>query len=802
MGGFTADSSIVFVGARATGKTTLALMAAYALNKKIIQAEVIFKRNNEMPSHLYSQVHGTSECQEKQGEVLEQILENRHRGYIIVCSWMGQRVQDVLRQFGRDTPVIHVMREQDSIQDCLPGLSGAETQAVWYTSVLFFRTCANLEFFNVSEAEAARSGHVPISQLLNGGIPRYLALKRAEQHFLRFLRQIYPPGTVFIKSATPLANVPIEHRTFTHALDVTADDVISGRVDVGDASTGADAVQITVDLHHFGCSDADYYETLVTCATQITEAVGRVRRSTVLPIIVHSRPADPVSNLNTNFYTDILMHTLSVAPGMMTVDLRLEDAVILKVARSKSRAKLIGTFFAPTASQLWRSDIWSTQCQRAVRLHCDIVQLIRPATSIDDNADVTAFRSVIAALPGSAIPLSAYNSGSLGRHSAFTNPVLTLVAPEFSDNRGLILTSREATRALYASFLKDPLKLWVFGTNVDYSLSPIMHNAALVACGIPHRYESCSADSLDQVKHLMYDPSFGGASIGLPFKVEVIGLADSLSLHARAIGAVNTLVPIRDLNDDGTVPSGAAFFRNVSRGGPVRALHGENTDWIGIQACVYRGLSPANAVRPTTCALIIGAGGMARAAIYALLHLGVSNIAIYNRTLENGRKLETHFRDLLQNSAFQRLGAGKDTNFDVIPALEESWQSEFRLPSIIISCIPTHSIGDIPSPELKLPESWLAHENGGVIMELGYKTLNTPLLRQAVDNADKGWVAMDGLDLLPDQGFAQFELFTGKSAPKTVMRRVVLEKYAEPEQIARSHPEELRQRMLRTVNES
>ncbi|KPM34995.1 Quinate repressor protein [Neonectria ditissima] len=809
---FSPDASILLAGIRGAGKSTLAIMASQAMNRKVIDLENAFQRATGFSSAGYKAKHSSAECYKQQAKVLQTALDRHRFGCILVCSWMESRVQSLLREFATTNPVIHIVRDADAIQTHLRINDSGKVWNLLNVSCAIFRTCTNFEFFNGSEKPAKLPDHSTSRLSLIQRTPTpYLSLKYVERHFLKFLSLIYPMGTIpFIESAFPLARIPTEERQFTYAMSIPLSDVLNESIDIEEHVTGADVIQIVVhDLAEHLEAHPDSIITTGELSTKlagdITRGIARVRRSTILPIILHIFLPHMASKDGVQVYLDLIHHAVRLAPEMMTVDLRLDSPHITRILVDRKRTKIIGNCFIVTDPPPWESSAWVSWYSKANRLGCHLARIIRPATCIEDNFSIAQLRSAVAAMEGPKIPLICYNSGPLGRNSGTFNKILTVVRPESLARVNAkppimpCITALGATKALFSSFIYDEMKLYVFGANVDYSLSPAMHTSALTACGIPHRYQPFSSSSLRGIRHLLEDPNFGGASVGLPFKIEVITLTHTLSSHARAIGAVNTLIPIRHLNPDGSVPMGAGFFYGTNRAGPIKALYGENTDWVGIRACIRRGLSPANAVVSSTCGLVVGAGGMARATVYAMLQIGISNIVIYNRTLENAEKLVTHFSQLLEKKDFKLLSArAETTRFHVLHSLDDAWPEEFRLPTVIVSCIPTHRMGDVPAPDFTVPEPWLGSRTGGVVIELAYKTLNTPLLAQVRNEAARGWVAMDGLDLLPEQGFAQFELFTGRRAPRRVMRREVFKSY--PDEEGKSNLEVLQPR-LQSINE-
>ncbi|KAI1363301.1 type I 3-dehydroquinase-domain-containing protein [Xylaria arbuscula] len=794
---FEPDASIVLVGIRGSGKSTLAIIASTAMKRRVVDLDITFKEMTGLSAVAYKREHGLIECRRRQYSVLEAVLANHQRDCIIVSSWMEPGLHAPLEKFSASHPIIHVARDPEAIQKYLKVADGSKIRELMKYTASAFRAVANFEFFNVSErcSRSADSGEPMVRG--DGPVtpPPYLTLKRAERHFLKFLSLIMPSRSIpFIESAFPLAAVPTETRQFTYAVSVPLSRLLADEWETKDIETGADAIEIVIDDIYAANRDASLGSSQLSPErlSQISEAVGAVRRNVVVPIIYHVPwpTSHPIDDAQRAAYVEHVQHGLLVCAEYITVDLRLDDRTLRRITERRKTSKVIGSvqFQSSSHSPSWVDPTWMSYYHRAQSFSCDLVKFTRPAFSIEDNFEINMLRSAVANAGPLQTPLIAYNTGTKGKHSACLNKILTSVLPESvlgsdsEDNHDSpfvmpSITCRQASTALQACFATDDaLKLYVVGANCQHSLSPAMHNTAIQALGTNHMYRPYSTNSLSDIRDLIHDPSFAGASVGLPFKVEVISLTHSLSNHAKAIGAVNTLIPVRQLNPDGSIPEDAMLSNTRNSAGPVLALYGENTDWIGIRACIRRGLSPANAVRSSTAGLVIGAGGMARAAVYSMLQLGVQNIVVYNRSPENAEKLVSHFERLLSRNDIPLLSKVEDgkTYFHILRTRNEPWPEHLRQPTIVVSCIPSQQNGNDPPPNFTLPEAWMGSPTGGVVVDFSYKVLNTPIILQTRAEAHRGWVVMDSLDLLPEQGFAQFELFTGRRAPRRLMRAEVL----------------------------
>ena len=256
-------------------------------------------------------------------------------------------------------------------------------------------------------------------------------------------------------------------------------------------------------------------------------------------------------------------------------------------------------------------------------------------------------------------------------------------------------------------------RLAVLGHPVGHSRSPAMQNAALAELGLGEQwsYEAIDVapDAFVARVEAMPAEGFAGANVTVPHKGAALALADELSETAREIGAANTLI----FNE-----------------GEIRA---DNTDADGL----LRSL-PAS---PTgKRALVLGAGGAARAVVWALAREG-ADVAVWNRTELRSRHL------------CEELGG---------EPVAEPDQSAFEL---IVNSTAVGLGGEDPFAELPLHADRFS--SGQTVVDMVYGGKPTALLHAA---EAAGATVVDGLEVLVQQGALSLEIWTGRPAPLDTMR--------------------------------
>ncbi len=258
-------------------------------------------------------------------------------------------------------------------------------------------------------------------------------------------------------------------------------------------------------------------------------------------------------------------------------------------------------------------------------------------------------------------------------------------------------------------------RLGVCGWPVAHSRSPHMHNAALAALGLAgwrYQHLPLPPELFAETVRALPGAGFRGVNVTIPHKEAALALADAPSETARAIGAANTL----------TFEAGA--------------IHADNTDASGLLIAMGRSAHGRTA-------LVLGAGGSARAVVYALRQAGAAEVRVWNRTPERARALADELGGV------------------AVTAAEPA--------EIVVNCT---SVGlRDPAETFKaLPLAADAMGAGSLVVDLVYRRGGTLLLKAAKAN---GADVVDGLEVLVAQGAASLERWTGRTAPDQAMREAV-----------------------------
>ncbi|HET6317115.1 MAG TPA: shikimate dehydrogenase [Chloroflexota bacterium] len=265
----------------------------------------------------------------------------------------------------------------------------------------------------------------------------------------------------------------------------------------------------------------------------------------------------------------------------------------------------------------------------------------------------------------------------------------------------------------------------LLGHPIRHSLSPTLHNAAFAAVGLDAHYDALdvSPAALPDAVAVMREPACLGGNVTAPHKQAVLLLLDSVSEVASALRAVNTIV-----NDDGL-------------------LHGDNTDGAGLA----RWMSEVGIDVWDQSALVLGAGGAARATVWALTRQGAARIRVLNRTLERAEAL------------VRELG-GEGTSWG---RLDEAAAEQAEPWAIIINAtsLGHHGQKPIVHPSCYSPDS--------VAIELAYNPPVTGFMEAA---RAAGARTENGLGMLLHQAALAFECWTRQPAPFEAYKAAVAER--------------------------
>lgn len=701
-----AGASIILVGMRGTGKTFIGNMASAALSWPCFDADIYFEEKYKIGVREFVHQRGWSAFRDAEFVATKELIEAKPKGHVISVGG-GIVETTVAREFLKEYastkgPVVRIVRP---LPDIIAYLDTEGTRAAYEEPVPdvfrrrdpWFAECSNYLFDNQFGDDSD--------------------MRSTFREVLRFFGHISGQNPNFSE------NLMDGKRSYF--LSLTYPDVSHAADQIDDLTEGVDALELRVDL----LKSPKDYESLqysIPPLSYVQEQVTKLRRLSSLPIVFTVRTKSQGGAFPDTAHAEALkLLNLGLQLGVEYVDveLTLPEKNIQLLTKRKGHSKIIASWHDWTGRMKWVGVEVREKYELAVKLG-DIAKIVGKAESLKDNFALYNFVDSVTQSPD-AKPIIAINMGVEGQMSRILNSTFSPVSHPLLPNHAAPgqLSFREIQQALHLLGLLPSRRFYLFGTPISHALSPTLHNTAFNLLALPHKYERFETQTVgEEIKIAITSPDFGGASVTIPFKIDIIPLLDKLTPAAEAIGAVNTIIPTSQ--------------------GSGRILVGDNTDWIGIRTCIAAKLGD----RPIGAALIIGSGGTARAAIYALQSLHADVIYIYNRTVSKAHDLSQMFPEA-KIRVLTQLG---------------SWPE--AKPRVIVSTVPASALdGGV----ISFTKSLFEYRDGpAVVVDVVYRPSETALLGLA-KKFGENWSVVTGREILLEQGFEQFRLWTGRRCPRS-----------------------------------
>lgn len=681
--------SVFIIGMRGAGKTTAGHRMAKMLGWEFtdLDRELEIQAGQDIPSMIRGS-RGWEGFRADEVELLRNVMRNKANGHVFSCG--GGLVEtpaarDLLKAYVKSGgAVVLVHRNTDQVVEYLmrdptrPAFS-ADIRQVYLRRKPWYQECSNFLYF--SPHAGGNGGDIPSDfrqfvETMSGRSTHHEDILEKDNSF-------------FVSLTLP------DLKSHLHVLPCVA--------------VGSDAVELRVDL--LANQDVDH----------VMETVSLLRNHTGLPVIFTVRTASQGGKFPNDAVEErFRLYRLGLRLGVeyLDVEVDLDDDSMNLITAGKGSTRIIASHHDPHGTLSWRNASWISFYNRALQ-YGDIIKLVGVASSMEDNFQLLKFKQKL--LKEHGTPIIALNMGEIGKLSRVLGGFLTPVShPDlpFKAAPGQ-LSAAEIRQSLALLGKATPRHFHLFGSPIAMSRSPALHNSLFRLTGLPHHYGLLETDQVTDTLDTLRREGFGGASVTIPLKRDIMEHLDELTEAAATIGAVNTVIP-----------------SNGSSGSGKPRLIGDNTDWKGmVQTLRNAGLSAPTEEAP---AMVVGSGGTTRAAVFALQSLGFSPIYVVGRNANKTQALVADFP-----AAFKL-----EVIVDVSDAAKLS-----QSPVVVISTIPADRPIDAKMKEALEVVFRLPHDADRYLLEMAYKPSHTAMMQMAEDAGH--FKTIPGLEVLAAQGWHQ-----------------------------------------------
>ena len=684
--------SVIIIGMRGAGKTTAGHRMARFLNYEFMDLDQeLEKRSGKTIPEMINGTEGWDGFRKAELNLLQEVLQNKSEGHVFSCGGGVVEIPEARQLLTayklKGGKVILIHRNTDQV---VQYLMKDETRPAYTTEIRdvytrrkqWYEECSNYLYYSPHAPSSAASSH------------------DTPEDFKYFLDSILGDQKYF-RDATKKAQ--------SFFVSLTTPDIRQALDLIPQAMVGADAVELRVDL----LADRS--------PESVVEQVSLLRQIAQRPIIFTLRSVSQGGRFPDDQGSERLaLCELALRLGIeyLDVEANLPDTELQQIVGKKGNTLIIASHHDPLGQLLWTNASWIPSYNRALK-YGDIVKLVGVAKTIKDNFDLLEFKARMQS--AHSVPIIGLNMGAAGKLSRVLNGFFTPVSHPILPFKAAPgqMSVVDIYESLYLLGEVEQRQFYLFGDPISKSRSPNLHNSLFKQAGLPHKYSLSETKNVADAVQLLRNTDFGGASITIPLKRDIMAHVDEVSDAAVVIGAVNT-ISRKQANPGDNQP---------------HTLYGDNTDWKGMVHSLRD--ARLSVINRQASGLVIGTGGTSRAAIYALRSLGLSPIYVVGRDAAKTTSLVSDFPS--------------DYNLEAVSTVSDISRIQYS-PATAISTIPADNaidptVKDIITTLFSLPTS-----EKRILLEMAYEPQLTSVMSLANEH---GWHSVPGLEVLASQGWYQ-----------------------------------------------